>query len=152
MNTLGFILETHGTRAKVSTSRTGACGHCADRSACGVDTSGTSRAEVVTAENPLGAQPGDLVELQLATSTAMLLTALIWLLPLSGLVGGGALGAGLHDLVRLDEDIAVLVGALGGLLIAVVGLRAVDRRAAGDKRLVPTIAKIVQTASCPSGC
>ena len=151
MTTLGFVLQTDGTRASVSTSRTGACGHCSERGACGVDGGGSARSEVVTAENPIGARPGDLVELHLATGTAMRLSALIWLLPLAGLVGGGALGASLHERVGLGEDAGVLIGAVVGMAAAFGLLRIADRRAAGDQALVPTIAKIVQNASCPTG-
>ncbi len=156
MTTIGFVVGTNGPHAEVSTSRTGACGACSERSACGVD-GGPSRAEIVTADNPIGARPGDLVELHLATATAMRLTALVWILPLVGLVLGAVGGAtlpgalGLHIGRDLGQDGAVLIGAGLGLAAAFALLRAVDRRAAGDRSLVPTIVKVVQDASCPTG-
>ncbi len=148
MTTIGIVLTARDGRAEVSTSRSGACGHCSERASCGVDATST-RPEVVTVDNPIDAQPGDLVELTLASGTAFRLSLIIWGLPLLGLIAGAAAGVALHRPLGLSEDVATLLGVGAGLALAIAIMRRFNRNATGDERLRPSITRVVEACSAP---
>ena len=116
---------------------------CSEASACDLGVH-EGRADVVTVDNKVGARPGDRVELDLPGNATLKLSALVWVLPLLGLVGGAAAGAALGSRFGGSEDVAALLGAGAGIAGVFVGLRRIDRRVAGDDRIIPYIVRVVR--------
>jgi sigma-E factor negative regulatory protein RseC len=159
MSRTGTVLNTSGDHALIATNRRGICDGCTDRSKCSFDdpfTNATEEAlETITALNPVHAQPHDHVEFDLPGHTELSLSALVWVVPLLGLIIGAFLGANAHQLLSIDRDSATLLGLVSGAAVAYAVLRRIDRKAAGDERLTPVIQKILSsfpstTASCSS--
>jgi sigma-E factor negative regulatory protein RseC len=142
---VGIVIATSDGVADVSTWRRGACAGCSESASCGIDMQ-EECPEVVTAENRVGAWPGDTVELALPDHAALELSLLVWVLPLVGLVVGAFAGTGLADRIGLGADAAGALGALAGLVVAFTGLRQVDRRAAGSPRITPRITRVLHRA------
>ncbi len=150
MGRVGLVVRTDGQHAMVSASRRGACDGCADADGCSVGSRPDPKtAEVVDAVNPVGARAGDWVEFDLTGHSELAASAVVWGMPLVGLVGGVVIGGGGHQLVGLSQDTAALIGSAVGLALAVVVMRAIDRRVAGSDRLVPRIERVVSRADCP---
>ena len=148
---IGIVIRSHGSRADVSTTRHGACASCAEASACGV-AEAESCPETVTVRNPVGARPGDTVELGLPPHGVACLSALVWIVPLTGLVIGAALGTWLAGSAAADagaragtaaSDLPALLGAVAGTTAAFAVLRRIDRRSSGDPRITPRIARVL---------
>ena len=139
----GIVIAIRGGQADVSTSRRGACVGCSEAAACDLGVH-EGRTDVVTVENRVGARPGDRVELDLPGNATLELSALVWGLPLLGLVGGAALGAFLGLRLGVSEDVAALLGAVIGITGAFGVLRRIDRKAAGEERLMPFIVRVVR--------
>ena len=92
------------------------------------------------ANNPIGAVPGDWVEVELASGSAIGVAALVYLVPCVTLLGGYLVGQGLG----LGEGASVGLGAVGlllGFLPAIWLNRRIVRRSAPEfsilKRLRP---------------
>ena len=148
MTRLGYVIETAGDRALVSTKRQGICGNCAERSSCPNDSAlDTAPPETITVLNPVKARPGDNVEIDLPGHTELKVSFLIWAVPLAGLIAGAMAGA---KWIPLGLDLATLIGAAAGLALAFSIVVVCDRRAAGSRRLVPRIIKVVNHSSCPA--
>jgi positive regulator of sigma E activity len=92
--------------------------------------------QVVTVRNPVGARPGDSVELALPGNAALRLSLLVWVVPFAGMLIGAAAGSA-------AGDGGTLLGALGGAGLAFAGLHRADRRLAGSRRLTPFIARVL---------
>jgi sigma-E factor negative regulatory protein RseC len=146
----GVVIAIQGSRAEVSTSRRGACAGCAEASTCDLGMH-EGRTEIVAVENPVGARPGDTVELDLPGNAALKLSVLVWVLPLLGLVGGALIGATLSSDLGLGEDGGTLLGALTGAALVFTALRRFDRRAGNDQRLTPYIARVVRHGAGRAG-
>ncbi|HMB69380.1 MAG TPA: SoxR reducing system RseC family protein [bacterium] len=131
----GIVLSVEDGRADVSTSRSGACAGCSDVAACGLSDA-VSCTQVVTVRNPVGARPGDSVELALPESAALRLSLLVWVVPFAGMVVGAVAGSA-------AGDGGTLLGALAGAGGAFAGLHRVDRRLAASRRLTPFIARVM---------
>ncbi len=149
----GFVIETMGEHALISTSHRGICDDCADRSACTVEKSiGRDKPQTVKAQNPIHARTGDHVEFDLPGHTELKVSLILWVVPLAGLIAGAAVGANLDQLLSLSADLATLLGALSGCGLAFALLMLYDRRAAKDPRLTPRILKVVQPPQVPAAC
>jgi sigma-E factor negative regulatory protein RseC len=151
MSRIGYVIETRGGRALISTSRRGICNECADRSGCAFDmTLAGEKPEEILAANPVDARAGDTVAFDLPGHTELKLSLIIWVVPLLGLVGGAVAGAALHRALPLSKDPATLLGALAGLALSFLPVLFYDRRARKDPRLEPRILKIVNVSDCPA--
>lgn len=87
MRTLAIVKEVHGTRAVVETERLSACEGChkkEDGGSCSVcSLMGANRKLSATAENSLGAEPGDVVEVETAASRVLFYALLVFVLPIA---------------------------------------------------------------------
>jgi len=98
----GIITELKGEMARVAITPKSACAHCSARAICI-----QSGDEVYTeAINPLGAQVGDMVKVEMPAGSVYRSTFLLFLMPLVIL----ALGFGLARRVGLPQGISILVG------------------------------------------
>ena len=115
-------------RADVILDRARACsGACHKCSGCGAQ----KETMIVTAENPIRADVGDLVVLTSDTASVMKAVVAVYLIPLLLFFAGYALGAALHWN-------GVLAGGLGFVLGVVLAVR-FDRRTAKKNDTVYTI-------------
>jgi positive regulator of sigma E activity len=114
--------------AQVLLVRESACsGDCHKCSGCGA----AKETLLILAENPIGAQAGELVRLRSETAPVMKAAAVLYMLPLALFFGGYFLGAALWGL-----------GALVGCFAFTAGIGAAvvyDRLVAGKKKPVYTI-------------
>lgn len=118
--------EENGT-AQVACLRQSACsGDCHKCSGCGA----VEQTMIFTAQNPIGADPGDLVTVESATGPVLQAAAVLYLLPLLLFIAG--------YLVGMQWGLGALVGCLAfGLGIALVV--AYDRLVMKRKNTIYTI-------------
>lgn len=122
-------------RVRVETLRRSACGSCEVRSGCGTAAIGKvtgARRNVVTALAATDYRSGDRVELGLAEGALLAGSALLYLVPLAGLLIGAVAAAPFGETVSA-------AGGLGGLLFALWRTRLRARRIAHDPRFQPVI-------------
>ena len=114
--------------AQVLHLRQSACsGDCHKCSGCGA----AQEALMLTAENPVGAKPGDTVVIQSETGPVLLGAAMLYMLPLVLFFVGYALGAALWQM-------GALVGCLA-FVISIVLCVAYDRKFAKKRKIIYTI-------------
>jgi sigma-E factor negative regulatory protein RseC len=143
---VGVVVSAQGSLADVSTSRGSACTGCSEASTCTLPDP-EACVEIVTVRNAVGAEPGDTVELDLPQHGLLRLSLLVWVVPLLGMVAGAIVGTTLPTSSGLVADAAAFLGAVSGAALAFGVLRWVDRRAAGDPRLTPFVARILRRVS-----
>ncbi len=118
-------LNPDGT-AEVIGTRASACGEsCAHCGGCGEG----QKTIQVTARNPIGAKPGDMVRLESSTGEVIALAWLVYLLPVVLLLAGCAVKG--------------LLGGLLGLALGALGVVALDRFRNKNKKVIHTIVEIV---------
>lgn len=97
-----------------------ACNHCDNSESCGTGSvakafSAKMQRFAVPADRQY--QEGDLLKLGLPESVVLKSAALVYLLPLSGLLIGGALGQWLGNLLGINANaVAMTLGLAGGVL------------------------------------
>lgn len=120
--------SNHDGTAQVIHIRQSACsGDCHKCSGCGA----AQETMILTARNPIGAKPGDLVVIQSGSGAVLTAAAVLYILPLVLFFVGYALGAAVFQRGGLVGCLAFLLG---------VGIAAVyDRYMAKHKKTVYTI-------------
>jgi sigma-E factor negative regulatory protein RseC len=107
--------------------------------------------------NPLGAQPGDLVKIHLSSVNLFTGAAILYLLPVLGLLLGAFTGVWASTTYGLTETIGSIGGAVVGLGTGVTAVILLDRSPRVRRRILPTITAILtpkvgvpdtKTASC----
>jgi sigma-E factor negative regulatory protein RseC len=113
----GVVVALSGGLADVETRRQGACGNCSASGACGTSLVARylgRRPLLLHALNQAGAAPGDTVIVGVPEDGLVTASLAAYLVPLLGLMAGGALGQSLGE--------GLGVGAGGSILGAVLGL------------------------------
>lgn len=145
LNEHGVVLETHGNRVKVATTRSSACHGCSSKShacACGAMI-GDGRA-VANALNDAGAEIGDVVELSLPESVLLWASLIAYLLPIVLLTAGAITGHSFHENMGISSDAGGGLGAFAGFLTGMGFAWAASRRARRDGDKMPRVTRILK--------
>lgn len=122
-------------RLLVETRRRSACGSCQAQAGCGTAAIGKvtgGRRNVVAALADADYRSGEHVELGLAEGALLAGSAILYLVPLLGLLGGALAGSAFGEGASAASGIA-------GLLLALLWTRRRARRMAQDPRFQPVI-------------
>ena len=121
-----------GGMAQISVPRKSACGHdCENCAGCGV----TGSVVLAEARNPLGALPGQKVEVESENRRLLGVMALVYLLPLAFFFAGYFLSPGSEEAHALFACAAFLLGLIPAV--------ACDRRLRRRGGIVMTIVRIL---------
>ncbi len=142
-NTTGIVIRILADRkADVVANKQGDCGSCSSASSC--HTSKTAKKMTTAAINPVGAEPGDIVALDVSTGNLLKGMAIIYLLPVMGLLIGAIFGANIKASVSMTETgSALLFGGIGlalgfGLVITL------SKLLAANDAYTPVISRIIR--------
>ncbi|MBF0453825.1 MAG: SoxR reducing system RseC family protein [Magnetococcales bacterium] len=151
-----LVVAVEGAYAMVSSQRKSACGSCQAESSCTVLSGGGGKRDTrIRAMNPVGAQVGQRVELEVSEQQFLKASFLVYLLPVISLIFFGILGRSLAVGLGVAPDMAEGVGGLVGvvaLLLTFFGLSRFNDHLEGDDSRRPVIRKILTGASRTGGC
>ena len=131
--------------AKVATERKGSCDGCGTGNNCH---SCLSHSKIVTSVlNEAKAKPGDLVTVSLDSDLILKNAAVLYLLPIFGLVAGALLGAHLSGNWAVSETAAAIGFAFAGLCLAFLIAVFISKRMSANNRLTPVISQVIRSRS-----
>ena len=135
------VKEVNGPYATVEVARSTMCDGCEKSGGCGGHCAitglvGDSRAMTARVLNPIGAQVGDLVEVESEERVVLGAAALVFLLPLAVCALFFFLGSRLFG-----SEGAGVIAAAAGFVLAFAGIGLVDRRLAGRAPKIRIVGK-----------
>ena len=140
---IGIVIEKEtGPYARVVTDRKGGCGGCHSSSHSCRSCLSSAKLESRVA-NPVDAEAGDLVRIHLSSGNLYLGAAILYLLPIFGILLGAFTGNWLATAYGLAETVGTVGGAAAGLAFGFAAVIILDRTAGLRRRLVPTITTIL---------
>lgn len=129
---------------EVLTERHSACGGCQTTHGC---TTCLSSSKVkARVNNPVGARPGDVVEIHMESRAVWQGALILYGFPLMGLILGAITGAAIGGEVSSDESTAAVFAGLGGLVAGLVLAIVTGNSRYAKTHLLPTITKVVTPA------
>jgi len=140
---IGIVIKNESDRyARVMTDRKGACGGC-QSTPHGCRSCLSSAKMESRVVNPVGAGPGDLVRIQLSSGNLYLGAAILYLLPVLGLLLGAFTGNWASSTYGLAKGIGTIGGAAAGLALGFTAVFVLDRTAGIRRRIMPTITAVL---------
>ena len=140
---IGIVIKTEADHyARVMIDRKGACGGCRPAG-------GGCRSCLVSAKmqsrvaNPVNAKAGDLVKVHLSSANLFSGAAILYLIPVLGLLIGAFTGVWASSVFGYADAFGSMGGALGGLAIGFTVVIIVGRSPVIRRRITPTITHIV---------
>jgi len=128
--------------AHVVTERKDACGDCGASHCC--VSFGSSSETVVKALNRAGAKVGDLVSVTLSSGTVIKGAAIVYVIPVVGLISGALIGASLNQRLPISETGAVATFGIAGLFLGFIITALLSRWMSAHNRLTPVITRIIK--------
>jgi sigma-E factor negative regulatory protein RseC len=150
--TIGFVVETDNEgRATVVVEKGQGCGSC--RTAFQCHGGRAARAEKTPAFNPIGAAVGDRVSLTVASGALLSRMAVLYLVPVFGMLAGAFTGAFVNGGVDGANSGHSVVFGLAGFVLGFVVSVAVSRVWSAVRPIMPVITRIVnvRSVSAPAG-
>ncbi len=137
------IMEVDGASAKVRMEENSACESCGAHQICHPAMGLKPMLEI---DNSIGAKVGDIVELEMSSSSRVTASLVVFGLPIVGLFIGAVVG----NMQQGGQDTAV-VGALAGLALGALLVRFVNNLVKKKVQFRPRAKKIVLTNTTLSG-
>ena len=129
--------------AQVVTDRRDACGSCGGSHCC--QATGPSSKMVTRALNRAGAGVGDLVSLSLKSVTVIKGAAVLYMIPMAGLMFGAISGAGLSPGMGVSETAAAMILGFAGLALGFIVTTLVSKWMSVRRGLTPIITRVIRT-------
>ena len=127
------VIAINGNRARVTLTRSEACGACSAKHICHPASSKTMEMEVF---NTAGAHPGDTVIISLPPEELLKASASVYLMPAVAAVAGAAIGWS-----RYGTDTGAIIGCVTGLALAFTLLFFLDRRGRAPAPFISRVLK-----------
>ena len=126
--------------AQVETDRNDACSHC---DSCRVSF-GCNSEMTIKAINRAGAGVGDLVSIHLSSGTIMKSAAILYLIPVAGLISGAFMGEGLSTRLAMSETGTIALLSLAGFIVGYIITVLISRWMSARRTLSPIITRIIR--------
>lgn len=140
----GVVLEIERDGwAWVLPEAAGGCPHCGAAMSCG-DPGGPSSARSVRALNGVRAQPGDRVQIRYG-SQSLRLAALVYVVPVGGLILGAAIGNSLGPRLGLSPNTAAILFGIGLLIGCFVLGLVLSKRLVASGDSIAVIGRVLES-------
>jgi sigma-E factor negative regulatory protein RseC len=132
--------------AQVETDRNDATSYCAS---CRVSFGGNSEMSI-RAINRAGAKVGDLVYIHLGSRTIMKSAAILYLIPVAGLIVGAFAGKSVGASSTLTETSAVALFSITGFIVGFIITTVISKWMSVRRTLAPVITRIIRRGGVDS--
>lgn len=148
----GIVVALEGEYALVVSQRKAGCGSCHAEASCNTLSGGLGKkATEIRAHNPLNAEVGERVVLEMTESHLLWASFLVYGVPIVALVLGGVLCRSLALSLGIgDSDSVGALGGLAALVISFYGLHRYNQHIRNDESQHPVIARVVAGPSSQS--
>lgn len=126
---------------EVLTERKGACGGCQPTHGC--KTCLTSSQMKAKVHNPVGAQPGDVVELHMDNRAIYYSAIILYGMPLFGLFAGAILGMAVGKTWFESDSLATVLFGVGGVCLGFFMAVIAGNSVYAKQHLTPTITQVI---------
>ena len=142
-NTTGIVIRTlPGRRAHVVADKQSGCSSCSSAKSC--HTAHVPKKLTTTVINRIGAEPGDMVAIDVSAGRLLGGLAVIYLLPVFGLLIGAVIGTNMKEIVSLSETGSVLLFGGIGLALGFGLVLTISKLLAANDAFTPVISRVMR--------
>lgn len=136
------VVKKESGQSLVKVIKTSACSHCDKKCMLAQDSHEVEEMEVLV-NDPIGAEVGSLVELEMASKPVLFSAFVVYLLPLVAIIAGYFVGNILFNSVVANAEVAGIIGSVIAFLLSFLMLRFFDHQAGARSYFHPEITRVV---------
>jgi sigma-E factor negative regulatory protein RseC len=136
------VIKKEDGQSLVQIIRTSACSHCDEKCMLADDSHEVEEMEVLV-NDPIGAEVGNMVELEMGAKPILVSALVVYLLPLVAIVAGYFAGSSWLNVFIANSEIAGIVGSITSFFLSFLLLRAFDKKAGSKSYFHPVITRVV---------
>ena len=136
----GVIEKVSGQKAVVRIEKTAACATCQSRDSC---REASGKDMVIEVANELGAVEGDRIEISLPSGSFLMLSVLIYILPVAALIAGALAGGPLGRALNINLTLCSIAVGFLAMGITFYILKHFDRSARARKEFHPKMTRVL---------
>lgn len=136
------VIKKEDGQSLVQIIRTSACSHCDEKCMLADDSHEVEEMEVLV-NDPIGAEVGSTVELEMGAKPILVSALVVYLLPLVAIVVGYFAGSSLLSGVISSSEVAGIIGSGIGFLLSFASLKFFDKKAGSKSYFHPEITRVV---------
>ena len=136
------VIKKEDGQSLVQIMRVSACSHCDEKCMLADDSHEVEEMEVLV-NDPIGAEVGSVVELEMGAKPILVSALVVYLLPLLAIVVGYFAGSSWLNIFIANSEIAGIVGAVASFFLSFLLLRAFDKKAGSKSYFHPEITRVV---------
>jgi sigma-E factor negative regulatory protein RseC len=134
----GVVEEVSGRKATVRVEKSSACATCQSRESC---QEGSGREMIIEVPNEIGAATGDRVEISIPSGSFLILSLLVYILPVTALIAGAAAGGAVARALNFNLTLASIAGGCLAMGITFYALKRIDRSTRARKQFQPRMTR-----------
>jgi len=145
MEEMGIIINNKGKEALVKIRRHSLCSKCTNKCQLAMEDSHESEEIKVNVSNPLGAETGQMVKIEMGEQSLVIASLMVYIIPLVSLILGYFLGQFfMHTIGYTPTEGAGLIGSVLFLAISFLLIKSIDKIIGKKNEYKPTIKEIIK--------
>jgi len=136
----GIVEEVSGRNAVIRIEKTSACATCQSRESCG-EASGKDM--IIEVANELGAGRGDRIEISIPSGSFLMLSLLVYILPVAALIAGALAGGAFARALHINLTLASIAGGCLATGITFYALKRFDKSPRAWKEFHPRMTRVL---------
>ena len=136
------VIKKEDGQSLVQIIRTSACSHCDEKCMLADDSHEVEEMEVLV-NDPIGAEVGSMVELEMGAKPILFSAFVVYLLPLVAIIAGYFVGSSLLNVFISNSEIAGILGSVISFFLSFLLLRFFDKKAGSKSYFHPKITRVV---------
>lgn len=143
MREIARVIEKHNGKSKVRIIRKSACSKCDEKCMLAEQNHEIEEMDVLV-NDPIGAEVGSMVELEMGAKPILLSAFMVYLLPLIAIIAGYFAGANLFFFITSTTETAGIIGSVIAFLFSFALIKAFDKKAGSKSSFHPEIRRVVK--------
>ncbi|MBW1779963.1 MAG: SoxR reducing system RseC family protein [Deltaproteobacteria bacterium] len=136
----GTIERISGRNAVVRIEKSSACATCQSRESCG-EASGKDM--ILQVANELRAGKGDRIEISLPSGSFLMLSLLVYMLPVAALIGGAIAGGAVARALHINLTLASIAGGCLAMGVTFYALKRFDKSTRARREFQPRMTRVL---------
>lgn len=140
------VIKKENGQSLVKIIRMSACSHCDEKCMLADDSHDMEEMEVLV-NDPVGAEVGNMVELEMGAKPILFSAFIVYLVPLISLIAGYFIGSSWFSSLAANSEIAGILGSVVSFFLSFLILRAFDKKVGSKSYFHPKITRVVSNNS-----
>jgi sigma-E factor negative regulatory protein RseC len=136
------VIKKEDGQSLVQIIRVSACSHCEEKCMLAEDSHEMEEMEVLV-NDPIGAEVGSMVELEMGTKPILFSAFVVYLIPLVAIIAGYFAGSSWLSVFFNNGEIAGIIGSVISFFLSFLLLRFFDKKAGAKSYFHPEITRVV---------